>query len=81
MKTTMKKSLPEYAPDSIYKIQLKKGMKFILLVDNKSTEAKRGDIVKVTAVTSNGYYNDYEMLRISNDKYSWRTDRSSLTPT
>lgn len=82
-----KVSLPEYAPDSVYKIQIKKGMKFILLVDNKSTGAKRGDVVKVTTITSifkgqgsDGRYSDYEMIRVANDKYSWRVSRSYLLP-
>jgi hypothetical protein len=77
--------LPEYAPDSIYKLQIKKGMKFILL--QPSCGAKRGDVVKVTTVTSvfkgqssNGFYNDYEMLRVANEKASWRVDRSVLLP-
>jgi len=80
-------SLPEHAPDSVYKMLFKKGMKCILLSNNESTEAKRGDVVKVTTVTStfkgvgsSGYYNDYEMLRVSNGKWTWRISRSELLP-
>lgn len=87
MAAKAKMELPEFAPDSIYELRIKKGMKFFLLADEKSAGAKRGDVVTVTTVPSvfkgqgsNGLYNDYEMLRISNGKYSWRASRSILFP-
>lgn len=73
-------SLPQ-----IYKIQIKKGMKFALAEAHKDCGAKAGDVVKVTSVTamgypSDGWDNDYENLRVSNGKFSWRVSRSSLKP-
>jgi hypothetical protein len=72
------KSLPQ-----IYKIQIKKGMKFALTTAHKDMGAKVGDIVKVTSVTamgypSDGWDNDYENLRVSNGKFSWRISRGEL---
>jgi len=88
MKTKTKKAdLPEYAPDSVYEMIFKKGMQCYLLIDEKNVGSKRGDIVTITTVTSifkgfrsDGSYSDYEMLRVSNGKYTWRISRSYLLP-
>ena len=66
----------------ICSVQLKKGMRLRLLEANEDTGAKKGDIVRVTSVTcmgckSEGYYTDYEVLRVANDKFSWRISRES----
>jgi hypothetical protein len=71
---TKKSQLAEITGNDIYDVQIKKGMKFALLEDDKAVGANKGDVVKVTAVTamgspSNGYYNDYELVRVSNGKY------------
>ena len=62
---------------------IKRGMKFALKTDHKSTGSKAGDAVKVTSITamgrpSNGYGNDYEQIRVSNGKWTWRLDRGDL---
>lgn len=90
MKTKRRAVLPKLSPapyttPEIYKIQIKRGMKFTLLEANKDAKAKQGDVVKITSVTamgypSEGFYNDYENLRVSNGKYSWRVSRESLAP-
>lgn len=69
--------------EAICQLQIKKGMKFALTVDAKDQGSKKGDVVKVTSVSamgvpSDGHYNDYEMLRVSNGKFSWRISRESL---
>jgi hypothetical protein len=74
-----------YTPPEIYNVIIKKGMHFALDENSESTGAKKGDVVKVTSVTcmgrpSNGVANDYEKIRVSNDKYSWNISRDSLVP-
>jgi hypothetical protein len=71
----------------IYTIKIKRGMKF-KLAENEYNDysrqgAKAGDVVKITSVTACGYpsdgtYNDYENLRVSNGKFSWRISRDDL---
>ena len=79
----MKSKLAEITGNDIYDVIIKKGMKFALLEADKSTGSKKGDIVKVTSVTamgmpSDGFYNDYEKIRVSNGKFTWRLDREDL---
>lgn len=67
----------------IYDVKMKRGMKLRLKEDHADVQAKAGDIVKVTSVTamgclSDGTYNDYENLRVSNGKFSWRVCREEL---
>lgn len=83
-KMAKKSELAVLPGNDIYDVQIKKGMKFALIATDKSVCAKKGDTVKVTSVAamgmpSDGHYNDYEMLRVSNGKYSWRISRDDLT--
>jgi hypothetical protein len=85
MKTAKKFQLATITGNDIYDVVIKKGMRFILLEANKTAGAKKGDIVKMTSVTSvfrgvpsDGRYNDYELLRVSNGRWSWRVSRSAL---
>lgn len=69
----------------IYSIQIKRGMKFRMTESSPSVKSKIGDVVKVTSITemgqaSNGFYSDYENIRVSNGKFSWRVSRSDLKP-
>lgn len=75
--------MSDYVMPAIYNVQIKKGMKFILTTDHPSASAKKGDTVTVTSVTamgykSDGHYNDYERIRVSNRKFSWRISREDL---
>lgn len=79
----LQKIASEISKPDIYAVQIKKGMKFKLREASPDTAAKKGDIVTVTSVTamgspSDGRYNDYERIRVSNKKFSWRIDRGSL---
>jgi hypothetical protein len=63
--------------------ELKRGMKVKLLEDNLRTEAKAGDIVKITSLTVFGrpYAGaecDYEVMRVGNGKFTWRISRPEV---
>lgn len=71
---------------TIYDVQLKKGMKAYLTRDNEDAQAKAGDQVKITSVKamglpSDGFSNDYENIRVSNGKFSWRISREDISMT
>ena len=65
------------------KTPVRRGMKFKLGQDVDHCEAKAGDVVKVTSVQmglATGLESDYERIRVSNGKFSWRTERCDLIP-
>jgi hypothetical protein len=79
-----KSSLPETAGLSsvnfLHDLQIKKGHKFSLIDAHKSVGAKAGDVVTVTSISKemDGWYFDYENIRVTNGKYSWRVSREDL---